>query len=81
MAKLLQEQRIIGRTYKMENENVEFLKVREVADRLRVSIMTVNRLIHSQELEAIKIMGVYRIPKESLDRFVSGASTASTKIK
>lgn len=65
----------------IEAYNVEYLKVKEVADRLRVSIMTVNKLIHNQELEAIKIMGVYRIPKESLDKFVSGASTASTRIK
>lgn len=42
----------------------------EVAGRLRISKMTVYRLIANGELTAVKIGRSYRIPHDALDRYV-----------
>ncbi len=48
-----------------------FLTVAEVASELRVSTMTVYRLIHSDELQAVKVGRSYRVPEVALDRFLA----------
>ena len=48
-----------------------FLTVAEVAAELRVSTMTVYRLIHSDELQAVKVGRSYRVPEVALDRFLA----------
>ena len=48
----------------------ELLTVAEVADRLRVSTMTVYRLIQREELNALRIGRSYRIEQEALDAFL-----------
>lgn len=48
------------------------LTVQEVADRLRVSKMTIYRLIHDPDnpLGAVKVRGSYRIPREGFTRYL-----------
>ena len=53
----------------------DLLTVAEVADELRVSTMTVYRLIQRNELPALRIGRSYRIDREDLDDYLSGRST------
>jgi len=46
--------------------DARFLTVAEVADMMRVSRMTVYRLVHSGDLPAIRIGPVYRIQESAL---------------
>jgi excisionase family DNA binding protein len=46
--------------------STRFLTIFEVAAILRISRQTIYRLVHSGELEAIKIGGAYRIPDRAL---------------
>jgi excisionase family DNA binding protein len=48
-----------------------FLTVSEVAETLRVSDMTIYRLISSGEIMAIKVGRSYRIPAEALDEWLA----------
>ncbi len=45
--------------------------IEEVAKMLKVSQMTVRRLIDEGELEAFKVGNQWRITKEALDRFMT----------
>jgi excisionase family DNA binding protein len=54
-----------------------FVTVAEVADRLRVSTMTVYRLIQSGELPAGRIGKSYRLREEDVDTFLAHRFTAS----
>ncbi len=46
----------------------EYLKVREVAERLRCDRRAILRLIHDGRLRAIKLTQAYRIPEPELAR-------------
>ena len=48
-----------------------FLTVLEVADQLRVSTMTVYRLIKSGELRAARVGKSYRLREEDVDAYLS----------
>ncbi|MCL1897297.1 MAG: helix-turn-helix domain-containing protein [Micrococcales bacterium] len=53
-----------------------FYTVAEVAQMMRVSPMTIYRLIRSGELRALRVGHSYRVPAESLEDFMSaGGST------
>jgi excisionase family DNA binding protein len=54
-----------------------FVTVAEVADRLRVSTMTVYRLIQSGELPAGRIGKSYRLREADVDAFLAHRFTAS----
>ena len=54
-----------------------FLTPREVAEALRVSDMTVYRLIKSGELRALRIGNSYRISAEDFDAYLSDRFTES----
>ena len=47
--------------------DVRFLTVAEVADLMRVSPMTVYRLVHSGELPAIRFGRSFRIPETAVE--------------
>lgn len=47
------------------------LTVREVADAMRVSHMTVYRLIRSGQLRAVRVGRVFRIRESEIDRYLS----------
>lgn len=46
--------------------DVRFLTVQEVAELMRVSSMTVYRLVHSGELPAVRFGRSYRIPESAV---------------
>lgn len=51
------------------------LTVAEVADALRVSRMTVYRLVHSGELPAVRVGRSYRVPEGAVAAFLAAAQT------
>lgn len=52
-----------------------FLTVGEVASALRVSTMTVYRLINAHHLGAVRVGRSYRIREEDVDRFLASRYT------
>ncbi len=48
--------------------DVRFLTVSEVADVMRVSKMTVYRLVHSGELPAVRFGRSYRVPESAVQQ-------------
>lgn len=55
----------------MAQQRARFLTVAEVADALRVSTMTVYRLIRSGELPAARIGRSYRLRPADVDSFLA----------
>ncbi|MGH3359515.1 MAG: helix-turn-helix domain-containing protein [Nocardioidaceae bacterium] len=47
-----------------------FLTVAEVAARMRVSKMTVYRLVHSGELEAVRVGRSFRVPDHAVEEYL-----------
>ncbi len=52
--------------------DVRFLTVAEVALIMRVSKMTVYRLVHSGELEAIRVGRSFRVPEQAVNQYRVG---------
>lgn len=52
---------------------VKFLTVAEVASLMRVSKMTVYRLVHAGELPAVQIGRSFRVPEEAVHRYLQAA--------
>jgi excisionase family DNA binding protein len=50
--------------------DVRFLTVAEVATIMRVSKMTVYRLVHSGELEAIRVGRSFRVPEQAVNQYL-----------
>jgi excisionase family DNA binding protein len=61
----------VGITEDVNTEQVRFMTVSEVAASLRVSTMTVYRLINGGELPAARIGRSFRVRSEDLDTFVA----------
>lgn len=61
------------------NIEKDFYPIREVAEKLAVSIKSVRRLIASGELVAAKIGNVYRISKEDLSNYLNSHKTNAPK--
>ncbi|EMY34542.1 excision promoter [Arthrobacter crystallopoietes BAB-32] len=53
--------------------NVRFLTVAEVAEVMRVSKMTVYRLVHAGDLPAVRFGRSYRVPESAVEQYVQGA--------
>ena len=53
--------------------DVRFLTVAEVAAIMRVSKMTVYRLVHSGELEAIRVGRSFRVPEKAVHDYLRKA--------
>jgi excisionase family DNA binding protein len=51
--------------------DARFLTVAEVADMMRVSRMTVYRLVHSGDLPAIRFGRSFRVPESAVQRAMS----------
>jgi excisionase family DNA binding protein len=49
---------------------VRFLTVAEVATAMRVSKMTVYRLVHSGELPAVRVGRSYRVPEQAVHTYL-----------
>jgi excisionase family DNA binding protein len=56
---------------------VRFLTVAEVAAIMRVSKMTVYRLVHSGELDAIRVGRSFRVPEQAVSGYLREAFVAS----
>jgi excisionase family DNA binding protein len=52
---------------------VKFLTVAEVAALMRVSKMTVYRLVHSGELTAVRVGRSFRVPEQAVQDYLRGA--------
>lgn len=52
---------------------MQFLTVAEVADVMRVSKMTVYRLVHAGELPAVRVGKSYRVPQEALQAYLASS--------
>jgi excisionase family DNA binding protein len=50
-----------------------FLTVAEVAEQIRVSGMTVYRLIHAGALRAVRVGRSFRIPEDAVEEFLAAA--------
>ncbi|MFX4273836.1 helix-turn-helix domain-containing protein [Propionibacteriaceae bacterium Y1685] len=53
--------------------DITFLTVAEVAKVMRVSKMSVYRLIHSGELEAVRFGRNFRVPEKAVQNYLSGS--------
>ena len=53
--------------------NAKFLTVAEVAEVMRVSKMTVYRLVHSGEMPAVRFGRSYRVPENAVEQYLRGA--------
>ena len=52
---------------------VQFLTVAEVASMMRVSKMTVYRLVHSGELPAARVGRSFRVPQRAVEDYLRNA--------
>jgi excisionase family DNA binding protein len=52
---------------------VQFLTVAEVAEIMRVSKMTVYRLVHSGELPAVRVGKSFRVPERSVHEYLESS--------
>ncbi|GAA0230864.1 hypothetical protein GCM10009539_15370 [Cryptosporangium japonicum] len=55
--------------------DVRFLTVAEVATLMRVSKMTVYRLVHSGELNAVRVGRSFRVPERAVHEYLRDAFT------
>lgn len=55
-------------------KDVRFLTVAEVADMMRVSRMTVYRLVHSGELPAIRFGRSFRVPESAVEHMLQAVT-------
>jgi excisionase family DNA binding protein len=53
--------------------NAQFLTVAEVAELMRVSKMTVYRLVHSGEMPAVRFGRSFRVPETAVEQYVKCA--------
>ena len=53
--------------------DVRFLTVAEVASLMRVSKMTVYRLVHSNDLTAVRVGRSFRVPEHAVDTYLREA--------
>jgi excisionase family DNA binding protein len=59
---------------------VRFLTVAEVAEMMRVSTMTVYRLVHAGELPAIRFGRSFRIPESAVAMLVEPPATGVAEV-
>jgi excisionase family DNA binding protein len=61
----------IGRTEQLSE--VRFLTVAEVATVMRVSKMTVYRIVHAGELPAVRVGRSFRVPEKAVHEYLQAA--------
>lgn len=59
----------------MAQQRARFLTVAEVADIMRVSTMTVYRLIKAGDLRAVRVGRSYRLAEDDVDRYLAQGFT------
>ena len=58
---------------------LRYLTVAEVAETMRVSRMTVYRLVHSGELPALRVGRSFRVPEDALEAYLAQATIGESK--
>jgi excisionase family DNA binding protein len=58
-----------------DSSAMKFLTVQEVADLMRVSSMTVYRMVHSGEIPAIRFGRSFRIPQSAVVNIMGSVSS------
>lgn len=56
-----------------DSGTVQFLTVAEVAGMMRVSKMTVYRLVHAGELPAARVGRSFRVPEQAVHQYLENA--------
>ncbi|WP_315914122.1 helix-turn-helix domain-containing protein [Arthrobacter sp. lap29] len=59
-------------------QDVNFLTVQEVAELMRVSKMTVYRMVHAGELPAVRFGRSYRVPANAVESYFRSAVVDGT---
>jgi excisionase family DNA binding protein len=54
--------------------DAKFLTIYEIATMMRISKMSAYRLIHSGELEAIRVGRAFRVPEQAVISYMRGAA-------
>ncbi|MDO4911687.1 MAG: helix-turn-helix domain-containing protein [Corynebacterium sp.] len=54
-------------------DNGRFLTVAEVAEHMRVSKMTVYRLVHSGALEAVRVGRSFRVQQKAVEEYLNSS--------
>lgn len=62
---------------RMAQARARFLTVAEVADTLRVSTMTVYRLIKAGDLRAVRVGKSYRLTEDDVDQYLAAGFNAA----
>jgi excisionase family DNA binding protein len=62
-------------TVRPDDSRMRFVTVAEVAEQMRVSNMTVYRLVQAGQLPAVRIGRSYRIREEDVDKYLSAQYT------
>jgi len=63
----------------MDHSPPQFYTVAEVAQMMRVSGMTIYRLIRSGELRALRVGHSYRVPAQALEQFLADGGSDWTE--
>ncbi len=58
----------------MSGDRVRYLTVAEVAEMMRLSRMTVYRLVHGGELPAVRVGRSFRVPQDALEAYLKASS-------
>ncbi|MDJ0317892.1 MULTISPECIES: helix-turn-helix domain-containing protein [Arthrobacter] len=66
-------------TQEQNFSNVTFLTVQEVAELMRVSKMTVYRMVHAGELPAVRFGRSYRVPANAVESYLRSAVVDGTE--
>lgn len=59
----------------MSQKKEEYLTVEEIATKLRVKPVTINRLIAANQLAATRVGRLWRVKQSDYDRFIEANST------
>jgi excisionase family DNA binding protein len=65
--------RMVSEPTEIHLAEVQFLTVAEVAAMMRVSKMTVYRLVHGGELPAARVGRSFRVPKRAVEEYLHSA--------
>jgi len=63
-----------------QSERIRYLTVAEVAGVMRVSKMTVYRLLHSGELPGLRVGRSFRVPAQALEAYLRAAATSEEQL-
>ncbi len=66
-------------TQEQQFADVKFLTVQEVAGLMRVSKMTVYRMVHAGELPAVRFGRSYRVPANAVESYLRSAVVDGTE--